>query len=169
MKKRISFGIVLMSSAILLAACGGGGGKTSSRSHKSSSSQAPRKSVEISNISLGNSGNKAYITVSGTQSNYTADDFKWAWGLLATENSSFHDGKARPEESDFTKVDFNNDNTFTVRYCLTDIDSMVAGTLYRIYGGTPETYDYIQFASNQFGANDETRRYYLRQDENNDL
>jgi len=172
MKKRISFGIVLMLSATLLAACGGGGGnKSSSRSHKSSTStsQAPKKTVEINSIGLGNDGSKAYITVSGTQSNYTADDFKWAWGLYASSSGVFHDGKANPSADDFKTASFNDNNEFTIKYCLTDIQTIKAGVLYRIYGGTPESYGDIPFESNMFGANDATRKYYLRVDQDNSL
>ena len=185
MKKTISFGIALL--ALLLTACGGKGGQQSasntaptesssepaassiSSQEESSKSKAPVKSISVSSISLGNEGDKAYITVRGTQTNYTADDFKWAWGLKNQETDKFDDGKEKPEADDFKAATFNDNNEFTVKYCLTDIQGIKAGKLYRIYGGTPEAYKDIQFASNMFGANDATRKYYLRQDENNSL
>ena len=174
MKRNITFGTVLVLLTSLLAACGGNT-TTSSRNKKSSSSptstitsQGPRKSIEVSSISLRNQGDKAYITVSGTQTNYTADDFTWAWGLKA-KNGSFADGKENPAAEDFKKETFNASNSFTLDYCLTDIENLESGTLYTIYAGTPESYQEIKFASNQFGASDATRKYYLRQDEENAL
>ena len=167
MKKRLVFGVAVL--AMLLSACGGGGNKTTSTSKvRTSTSKEPAKSVSNLSISLGNSNGKAYITVTGTQVNYTAETFKWAWGLKA-EDGTFDDGKAIPAASDFAIVPFESDNSFTVKYCLTDIETLRAGTLYRIYGGTPETYNDIPFASNMFGANDGTRKYYLRQDQENAL
>ena len=140
----------------------------SSQSSKSSVSQGPKKSINITSISLTNDNSKAYIRVIGTQENYTTEDFKWAWGLRI-QNGDFIDGKEYPQESDFTLQTFDENNQFTLRYCLTDIDAMVSGTLYRIYGGTPESYNDIAFPSNNFGASDATRHYYLRSDENNSL
>ena len=179
MKKNNSFGAVLILLTVALSACGGGNAKSSSNKSKSktpsssvqssSVSQGPKKSVEVTSISLGNSNDKAYITVSGTQQNYTTDDFVWAWGLMASNSGTFEDGQQTPGAADFVKQSFNANGSFTVQYCLTDIENIHAGTLYRIYGGTPESYGYIPFASNQFGASDATRKYYLRQDQDNDL
>ena len=179
MKKHLSFGMIMLLTMVL-AACGGSTASNqtssssskesiSSKSSKSSTSKAPTKKVEDLSISLGNDGDKAYITVRGKQVNYTAEEFKWAWGLKEQDSSKFGDGKAIPEASDFQPVSFNDNNEFTVRYCLTDITTITAGTLYRIYGGTPETYGDIPFASNMFGANDASRKYYLRQDQDNSL
>ena len=177
MKKQITFVSLLLLTS-LLAACGNKPSEapsntskepTSQSSVKPSTSQGPKKSVENLSISLGNDGDKAYITVRGTQVNYTADEFSWAWGLMDRDTSEFVDGKSKPSASDFTKVEFNSSNEFTVKYCLTDIQTIKAGKIYRIYGGTPETYGDIQFASNMFGANDATRKYYLRQDLENSL
>lgn len=172
MNKRLSFGMSLLL-ALILTACGASNasnndGNKSSKPATTSVSQAPKKSVKDISISLGNDGDKAYITVRGTQSNYSADEFKWAWGLKSN-NGSFDDGKAKPADDDYVVVPFNSNNEFTVRYCLTDIQTIKAGTLYRIYGGTPETYGEIAFESNMFGANDATRKYYLRVDKDNSL
>ena len=181
MKKRLSFGIVTTLLALVLAGCGGNPSQESSSSAKSSkqptvssskpasTSKAPSKTITDLSISLGNDGDKAYITVRGTQQNYTADEFKWAWGLMDRDSSKFDDGKAVPEASDFKAATFDGNNQFTVRYCLTDITTIKAGSIYRIYGGTPETYQDIGFTSNMFGANDATRKYYLRQDLDNSL
>ena len=166
MKKRLIFGVAVL--AMLLSACGGKEKSSNTSVVKTSTSKEPAKSVNNLSISLGNSEGKSYITVTGTQVNYTAETFKWAWGLKA-DDGTFDDGKAIPSASDFTTATFNSDNQFTVRYCLTDIESLRAGTLYRVYGGTPETYNEIPFASNMFGANDGTRKYYLRQDQENAL
>lgn len=174
MKKQFTFVVTLLST-FLLVACGAGNTTASSSTKKSgtsssssSTSRGPIKNVSNLEISLGNSGDKAYITVTGTQNNYTADEFKWAWGLKAS-NGNFDDGKANPAAEDFQPATFDANNAFTVRYCLTDIQTIRAGTLYRIYGGTPETYGDIAFQSNMFGANDATRKYYLRVDESNSL
>ena len=175
--------MVLLSITALLGACGSKASEQSSvvdsssknpatsksSSTKPSTSEGPKKGISNLSISLGNSGDKAYITVTGTQQNYTADEFKWAWGLMNRDSSQFEDGKATPAESDFKKVEFDGSNQFTVKYCLTDIQSIKAGNIYRIYGGTPESYADIPFASNMFGANDATRKYYLRMDLDNSL
>ena len=173
MKKQLIFGMTLLS--LLLTACGGGSNTNTSSKNAGKSSSAvtttskgPVKSISNLSISLGNEGDKAYITVRGTQSNYTADDFTWAWGLKSN-TGDFDDGKAIPSASDFKPATFDSNNEFTVKYCLTDITTIKAGALYRIYGGTPETYGDIGFQSNMFGANDATRKYYLRQDEDNSL
>ena len=178
MKKRIAFTLLPLLLVGVLGACNqnndGNSSEDSPSSLKSSKSKStskdegPKKGVSDLSISLMNENKKAYIRVRGTQNNYTADEFKWAWGLRGNDGN-FIDGKAKPDASDFVKVDFNENNEFTVKYCLTDIENMVSGVLYRIYGGTPETYGDIPFASNQFGASDATRKYYLRSDEDNSL
>ena len=109
MKKRLSFAMIILSMTALLGACGA---KSSiedtsdkpipaSSSSKPSTSQGPKKTVSDLSISLGNSGDKAYITVTGKQENYTADEFKWAWGLMDRDTSEFADGKANPSGDDF--------------------------------------------------------------------
>lgn len=173
MKKHLPFTVAILS-LVTLGACSNGGQGTStptksSNSETTSSSKAPTKSISDLSISLGNEGDKAYITVRGKQNNYTAETFKWTWGLKDQSTSTFADGKEIPSAEDFKTATFNANNEFTVKYCLTDIQTIKAGTLYRIYGGTPESYGDIPFQSNMFGANDATRKYYLRQDENNSL
>ena len=166
MKKHLSFLMILLGT-FALAACGAN--SQNSNSVRSTTSKGPVKTVTDLSISLRNGDDdKAYIRVTGKQSNYTAEDFKWAWGLKG-DDGTFDDGKQIPASTDFQTVAFNSNNGFTVDYCLTDIANLRAGTLYRIYGGTPETYNDIPFANNQFGASDATRKYYLRQDQNNSL
>ncbi len=178
MKKHLSFGVIILLTT-LLTACGGTSSNTPASKESSkkptntssaqpTTSKGPVKGVSDLSISLRNKGDKAYITVSGTQQNYTADEFKWAWGI-ADQSGVFADGKSSPAAEDFAKVEFDSSNQFSVDYCLTDIATLKAGTLYQIYGGTPESYSYIPFATNMFGASDATRKYYLRQDQNNDL
>ena len=181
MKKRFSFGVASLLMILSLTACGNNTNTqdntskanptTSSTTKVSSSSvdQGPKKSVQISSITLSSQSNKAYITVTGTQSNYTAENFKWAWGLKNRSTGDFADGKERPAEADYQIATFDANNSFTVKYCLTDILTLKSGVLYRIYGGTPESYGDIQFESNNFGASDATRKYYLRSDEENSL
>ena len=140
-----------------------------STSSAAETSQGPKKELTNVSISLGKDGGKAYITVKGTQSNYTAEEFKWAWGLLNEGTSTFDYGKERPADTDYTALTFDANNEFTVRLCLTDITTIKAGATYRIYGGAPGNYKDIGFESNMFGANDGTRNYYLRQDLNNSL
>ena len=184
MKKQITLGMMALILMSLLGACNkkpaeeskaeepsimeSSAPESSKTKSTTSKDEGPKKEVTDISISLLNSGNKAYIQVRGKQVNYTADNFKWAWGLK-DNNGNFADGKAKPTDEDFKKVEFDSNNEFTVRYCLTDIQTIKSGVLYRIYGGTPETYGDIQFASNQFGATDATRKYYLRNDENNSL
>ena len=177
MNKRFSFLVTSLMVAISLSACGGKetGTKTSSKNTVSTTSistsvdTGPKKSIEVTNITLSNQDSKAYITVTGTQTNYTADNFLWAWGLMNKATGEFVDGKERPAATDFKKATFDASNGFTVKYCLTDILTLKSGVLYRIYGGTPESYKDIQFQSNNFGAQDATRKYYLRSDEDNSL
>ena len=174
MKKRYFFLTLTSLLAMSLSACGNdttksttpAGSKATSKA-TSSVEEGPRKTVTVSSISLGTQSNKAYITVTGTHENYEPGEFKWAWGLMDT-SGNFDYGKENPTEADFTAVAINSAN-FTVKLCLTDIQTLVAGKLYRIYGGTPESYNDIPFASNQFGARDDTRNYYLRQDQDNAL
>ena len=167
MKKHLTFLTVILLSVVLMG-CGGNEKNPSSSKVPDSTSKAPVKTISDLSISLENEGEKAIIKVRGTQRNYTADTFKWAWGLKGNDGT-FDDGKAIPEAADFKEAQFDSNNQFTVKYYLTDITTIKAGKLYRIYGGTPETYGDIPFASNQFGAKDVTRNYYLRQDENNAL
>ena len=177
MNKRLSFGMLTILAALVLGACSGNVGSSSnipdssskSSTKPSSVSQEPAKGIQDVSISLGNEGEKAYITVRGTQYGYSSDNFKWAWGLKEQNSSTFADGKATPAAEDYKASTFDDSNGFTVIYCLTDIQTMKAGTLYLIYGGTPESYGVIYFASNMFGANDATRKYYLRQDQDNAL
>ena len=171
MNKRIVFMTAAFLAVLGMSACGSNnaGSQSSSKTAPSTTSQGPRRSVSDLSISLGNVGDKAYITVTGTQVNYTADTFKWAWGLKKQDGNTFDDGKAVPDASDFQTATFDANDQFTVRYCLTDITTIKAGQLYRIYGGTPETYADIGFSSNMFGATDATRKYYLRQDVENSL
>lgn len=170
MKKHAILSIAVALLALTVSACGANnaGDKTSSGGNPGTS-QGPRKSISNLTISLGNDGDKAYITVRGKQNNYTPDDFKWAWGLKQQNTTTFDDGKQYPTAADFQPATFDANNEFTVRYCLTDITTITAGQLYRIYGGTPESYADIGFTSNMFGANDATRKYYLRQDVENSL
>ena len=175
MNKRIIFGMAALLVGMSISACGSTTSKEPSKGKQSStpaeiSSVDPEtaKSVEISNITLSNQSDKAYITVTGKVKNYTADEFKWAWGLRE-QGGDFYDGKEKPAAEDFKKANISNNNSFTVRYCLTDIQNLKSGVFYRIYGGTPESYDDIEFKSNNYGASDASRRYYLRNDQNNSL
>ena len=176
MKKRFIFGMSALLAVLSLSACNNGKGDSAEPSKKDSSTTVTtsekeeiKKGIEISNITLSSQDNKAYITVTGKQSNYTAEDFKWAWGLMEQDTNTFVDGKETPAAEDYKTATFNASNSFTLKYCLTDIQTLKSGTLYRIYGGTPETYDDIEFKSNNFGAQDATRKYYLRSDQNNSL
>ena len=162
MKRKLFLTAAIGALLLSVAACGG------KPAEPGDSEGGSDKSVEITSISLATENNKAYVKVSGRQTNYTANNFKWAWGLM-NQDGEFAEGKEIPEASDFTKVVFDENNAFTVNYCLTDLKNIVSGTLYRVYGGTPETYGDIPFASNNYGASDATRRYYLRSDQENSL
>ena len=174
MKKQLSFGAIIILLTTLIACSAKEENKepanssvsSSSRSSRTSTSRAPVKSITNLSISLdeNDEDEKVYITVKGTQKNYTSDDFSWAWGLMDRETSEFADGQAKPAASDFSKAEFDANNEFVIKYCLTDIKTIKAGRTYRVYGGTPETYADIQFANELYGASDATRKYYLRQD-----
>ena len=172
MKKHVFLLTTLSVLAMSLAACGDKKSTAPTSTPKSTApapsvEEGPVKTVTINSIRLGNEGQKAYITVTATQENYEAGELTWAWGLM-DNSGTFDYGKEHPAEADYQVVAFNA-ATFTVKLCLTDITTIKAGSLYRIYGGTPKNYGDIAFASNQFGANDATRNYYLRQDQDNAL
>ena len=133
-----------------------------------SSQAAPEKSVNITECILMSEGGKAYVKVSGTQENYSTEDFVWAWGIKVNGDSgAFVAGKAQPEAADFQSLAFDANKAFTATYCLTDIDALQSGAFYRVYGGTPESYGDISFTTAETGARDATRSYYLRTDQNN--
>lgn len=176
MKKRLSFGVIVLLTT-LLTACGGQPANSSVApkssepkvsSSKPTTSKAPAKKVTDLEIRIGNSGDKAYVTVTGTQQNFTAEEFKWAWGI-ADLSGNFVYGNATPSDADLQPLEFNASNQFTARLCLTDIETITPGTLYNIYAGPKECYNYIPFATNMMGASDATRTYYLRQDQDNAL
>ena len=177
MKKHLSIGMMMVALVAMLAACGGNQNasapaKESSQpkvsSSKPTTSRAPAKTVTDLEIRIGNEGDKAYATVTGTQQNFSADEFKWAWGIVDL-SGNFVYGKASPTDEDLQPLAFNSSNQFTVKLCLTDIDTIVPGTLYNIYGGPKECYNLIPFKTNMMGASDATRTYYLRQDQDNAL
>ena len=178
MKKRSFIGMTLIMLAMTITACGGKASSNTSESSTSSSSsssrrssstsEGPKKNIEFSSVTLTNESDKAYVQVVGTQTNYTAAEFKWAWGIKE-QNGNFVDGKSNPSAEDFQLVTFDANNSFRLRYCLTDITTLKAGTLYRIYGGTPEKYGDIAFPTNETGARDAKRIYYPRSDENNSI
>lgn len=171
MKKSIVPILIAALFVTTISACGANNQPSNSEpasSSQSSADQGPKKTVSNLSISLTTENSKAYIKVTGKQENYTADEFKWAWGLM-NESGDFVDGKEKPQESDFAPATFSSGGSFTVKYCLTTITTMVSGEIYRIYGGTPETYGDIPFASNNFGASDSERKYYLRSDKDNSL
>lgn len=131
-----------------------------------SGSEAPQKSITISAVTMVTENNKVYVKVSGTQANYSAAEFKWAWGLKVNgDNGEFIDGKAQPEAADFQAATFDSNNAFEVKYSLSDIENLVSGTFYRVYGGTPESYNDIAFTDQQAGGKDALRSYYLRSDQ----
>ena len=174
MKKRLFFTLATIGLVATLVACGSNTKESSNNQGSESSSAAPstsnepQKKIEVTNITLSTQNEKAYVTVTGKQTNYTADEFKWAWGI-ADQSGEFADGSETPAADAFKKATFSATNTFSVKYCLTDITTTKSGTLYTIYGGTPESYQEIPFQSNNYSAQDASRRYYLRSDQSNAL
>lgn len=139
-----------------------------SSSSKSSTSAASSKTVTITSIKLGNEDGKAYVLVDGTQTNYTAEEFTWAWGLRV-RNGDFVNGKETPAATDFKTATFDaSSKSFSLKYCLTDLD-LTSGSFYEVYGGTPISYGLIEFTNTNTGARDATRSYYLRTDEGNSI
>ena len=142
--------------------------QASSSQQGSTSQPSVQKSVSITECILMSDGGKAYVKVSGTQENYSAEEFKWAWGIKVNgDTGTFVAGKEAPEAADYQVVAFDANKAFTVSYCLTDIDALQSGAFYRVYGGTPDTYGDIAFTTTETGARDATRSYYLRTDQNN--
>lgn len=119
MRKRIIFGMAALLMAMSLSACNstpsGGESKGQESSTPISVDPETEKKVEVSNITLSNQDDKAYITVTGKVTNYTNDDFTWAWGLKDQSSGQFHDGKEKPEAADFKKAKISNNNSFTIR------------------------------------------------------
>ena len=171
MNKRFFVGIAASLLVVSLAACNNQPHESTPKESSEtpvSSEEGEKKTIEITNAVLKTENEKAYVVVTGKQTNYTADDFKWTWGLL-DDSGEFVDGKEKPAADDFKKASFSANRSFTLKYCLTDITNMKAGVLYRVYGGTPEKYGDIDFPSNNTGASDATRKYYLRSDQSNSL
>lgn len=187
MKTKKILGVALLLGTMMLTACGGGnnsssGGKASSGGNKTSqntqstqsspkpSTPSTAKSVSITEMKLANVEGKVYVVVKGTEANYKAEEFKWAWGLKTNGDSGeFIDGKETPEAADYKAATFDaTTKAFEVKYCLTDL-TLTSGAYYQVYGGTPETYANIAFEDANTTARDQTRSYYLRTDQNNSI
>ena len=183
MKLKKLLGVMAIMGTLVISACGGGnGGESSAKTNSGSKSQstskapststsiAPRKSVSIGEISLTNEDGKAYVKVTGTVSNYTAAEFKWAWGLkINGDSGAFVDGKESPAAEDYKAAEFDaTSKAFTLKYNLTDLE-LTSGAYYQVYGGTPETYGNIPFVNTNTAARDATRNYYLRTDQDNSI
>ena len=183
MKTKKMLGVALLLGTMMLTACGGPAGESKSSSKggskstpaSQSTSQKPStpstaKSISISGVTLANESGKVYLTVSGTENNYTAADFKWAWGIKVNGDSGdFVVGKETPEAADYQAATFNETaKTFAVKYCLTDATDLQPGTFYQVYGGTPEAYENIELPET-LAARDQTRNYYIRTDQQNSL
>ena len=184
MKTKKILGVALLLGTLMLSACGGdksgstakpassGSGKnpTSQSSSPKPSTPSTAKSVSITEMKLANVEGKVYVVVKGTEANYKADDFKWAWGLRTNGDAGeFIDGKETPEAADYKAATFDEaTKAFEVKYCLTDL-TLTSGAYYQVYGGTPETYANIAFEDANTAARDQTRSYYLRTDQNNSI
>lgn len=184
MKTKKILGVALLLGTLMLSACGGdksgstakpassGSGKnpTSQSSSPKPSTPSTAKSVSITEMKLANVEGKVYVVVKGTEANYKADDFKWAWGLRTNGDAGeFIDGKETPEAADYKAATFDEaTKAFEVKYCLTDL-TLTSGAYYQVYGGTPETYANIAFEDANTTARDQTRSYYLRTDQNNSI
>ena len=187
MKTKKILGVALLLGTMMLTACGGGnsassGGKASSGGNKTSqntqstqsspkpSTPSTAKSISISGVTMANDGGKVYLTVSGTEANYKAEDFKWAWGIKVNGDSGdWVVGKEAPEAADYAAATFDaTAKTFAVKLCLTDATALQPGTFYQIYGGTPEAYENITLPET-LDARDQTRHYYIRTDQANSL
>ena len=178
MKLKKLLGVVAVMGTLVISACGGNGSNSSAKPNPGSSSRrpststsiAPRKSVSIGEISLTNEEGKAYVKVTGTVANYTAAEFKWAWGLkINGDSGAFVDGKESPTAEDYKAAEFDaTSKAFTLKYNLTDLE-LTSGAFYQVYGGTPETYANIAFENTAAATRDATRNYYLRTDQQNSI
>lgn len=183
MKTKKMLGVALLLGAMMLTACGGdktsqsnkssGGNKSNPTSQSSSpkpSTPSTAKSISITGVTMANDAGKVYLTVSGTEANYKAEDFKWAWGIKVNGDSGeFVVGKETPEAADYAAATFDaTAKTFAMKLCLTDAADLQPGTFYQIYGGTPEAYANIELPET-LDARDQTRHYYIRTDQQNSL
>ena len=184
MKTKKMLGVALLLGAMMLTACGGGDKSSQSnkssggnKSNPTSQSSSPKpstpstaKSISITGVTLANDGGKVYLTVNGTEANYKAEDFKWAWGIKVNGDSGeFVVGKETPEAADYAAATFDaTAKTFAMKLCLTDAADLQPGTFYQIYGGTPEAYENIELPET-LDARDQTRHYYIRTDQANSL
>lgn len=184
MKTKKILGVALLLGTLMLSACGGdksgstakpassGSGKnpTSQSSSPKPSTPSTAKSITVDSVTLANESGKVMLTVSGTEANYKADDFKWAWGIKVNGDSGeYVVGKEAPEAADYTAATFDaTAKTFAVKLNLTDLTALQPGTFYQVYGGTPEAYDNIALPET-LDARDQTRHYYIRTDQQNSL
>ncbi len=129
MKNKTVFTVLSALSALTLVSCGAPSASSTSpdpeastqtatmeQSTESGTSAAPKKSVEITSISLMDTNNKAFIRVTGTVENFEEGEFTWAWGLMNRATNEFEAGSETPDAEDFRVVSFKANNKFTVDY-----------------------------------------------------
>ena len=122
---------------------------------------------------------KVYLRLSGTCSDYTEQNFKWAFALQeynnGQEGGAYLAGKAEPADEDFnitvalTKAtEEGADDTFKVDFNLTDIvvpDGVTKPGRYTLTAGPKDNYKSINVSLNPGNYADNAYRYYFRNDQ----
>ncbi len=112
---------------------------SSSSEVPSSSSEAPSKSVTYASSSFvkGDDG-KVSLVVTGTQANYDAAEFKFAFGL--SDGTNFVVGKETPEDADYKFVPtLGEAGAFSVSFGLEDLEGIAEGE-FNVYLGPKGAY-----------------------------
>ena len=122
---------------------------------------------------------KVYLRLSGTCTDYTQENFKWAFALKeyndGQEGGAYLAGKAEPADEDFniavelTKAtEADADDTFTVDFNLSDIvvpDGVTKPGRYNLTAGPKDNYKSINVSLNPGNYADSGFRYYFRNDQ----
>ncbi len=121
---------------------------------------------------------KVYLRLSGTCTDYTQDNFKWAFALKeynnGEEGGAYLAGKEEPADEDFnivvalTKGAEGEDDTFTVDFNLSDIvipEGVTKPGRYNLTAGPKDNYKSINVSLNPGNYADDGFRYYFRNDQ----
>ena len=122
---------------------------------------------------------KVYLRLSGTCTDYTQENFKWAFALKeynnGEEGGAYLAGKEEPADEDFNIVveltkatEADADDTFTVDFNLSDIvvpDGVTKPGRYNLTAGPKDNYKTINVTLNPGNYADSGFRYYFRNDQ----
>ena len=135
-------------------------------------------SVSITTAKYELNEGKVYLVLSGTEQYFTAENFKWAFGLKLDREDTWLVGKAEPEAADFNVLgvitpaaEEGANDSFEVKFDLTSIPAPAEGSkagLWNIYAGPTGAYGSLNVSvSNTENGNtpDEAYNYYFRNDQ----